>query len=76
MGSQKSINLITHRELLILNGKADFGELILNVLIFVPFGLCVGILFKKWNFAKNDALFSFISFLFGRIPGYLGNWSF
>ena len=63
MGSQKSINLITHRELLILNGKADFGELILNVLIFVPLGLYVGILFEKWNFAEKVALFSSISFL-------------
>jgi glycopeptide antibiotics resistance protein len=60
---QRSINLIPFSEPLILNGKVDFGELILNVLIFVPLGLYVGILFEKWNFAKKVALFSSISFL-------------
>lgn len=63
MGGQRSINLIPYSEPLILNGKADFGELILNVLIFVPLGLYAGILFEKWNFAKKVALFSSISFL-------------
>jgi glycopeptide antibiotics resistance protein len=63
MRGQRSINLIPYSEPLILNGKADFGELILNVLIFVPLGLYVGILFEKWNFAKKIALFSSISFL-------------
>lgn len=63
IGGQRSINLIPYSEPLILNGKADFGELILNVLIFVPLGLYAGILFEKWNSAKKVALFSFISFL-------------
>lgn len=63
MGDQRSINLIPYSKPLILNGKADFGELILNVLIFVPLGLYAGILFEKWNFAKKVALFSSISFL-------------
>lgn len=63
MGGQRSINLIPFNEPLILNGKADFGELILNVLIFVPLGLYAGILFEKWNFAKKVGLFSSISFL-------------
>lgn len=63
MQGQRSINLIPYSEHLILNGKADFGELILNVLIFVPLGLYVGILFEKWKFAKKVALFSFMSFL-------------
>lgn len=63
MGGQRSINLIPFNEPLILNGKADFGELILNVLIFVPLGLYAGILFEKWNFAKKVGLFSSISLL-------------
>lgn len=62
MGAQRSINLIPYSEPLILNGKADFGELILNVLIFVPLGLYAGILFEKLNFGKKVALFSSISF--------------
>lgn len=63
MGGQRSINLIPYSEPLILNGKADYGELILNVFIFVPLGLYAGILCQKWNFGKKVALFSFISFL-------------
>ncbi len=63
LGDTRRINLIPYSEPLILNGKADYGEIILNVLIFVPLGLYAGILFEKWNFARKVALFSFISFL-------------
>ncbi len=63
MEGQRSINLIPYSEPLILNGKADFGELILNVLIFVPLGLYAGVLFEKWSFGRKVALFSSISFL-------------
>jgi glycopeptide antibiotics resistance protein len=53
----RSINLIPFREPLILNGKPDAGEVILNVVIFVPLGIYAGVLFKEWTFGKK--LFSF-----------------
>ena len=57
MGIRRSINLIPFSEPLILNGKLDFGEMIMNVLIFVPLGIYAGILYKRWIIAKKLFLF-------------------
>jgi glycopeptide antibiotics resistance protein len=46
---------------LILNGKGDFGEVILNVVIFVPLGIYAGILFKRWPFGKKLFFFFLVS---------------
>lgn len=35
----RSVNLIPFSEPLILNGKIDVGEIMLNVVIFVPLGI-------------------------------------
>ncbi len=63
MGKTRSINLIPFSEPLILNGKADFGEIILNIMIFVPLGLYAGVLFKQWSFGKKLFLFFLISLM-------------
>ncbi|MEP7143255.1 MAG: VanZ family protein [Ferruginibacter sp.] len=60
---KRSVNLIPFSEPLILNGKIDFGEMILNAVIFVPLGIYAGILFKRWTFGKNVFLFFFISLM-------------
>ena len=62
MGNRQ-VNLIPFNEPLIKNGKIDFGEIIMNVIIFLPLGIYAGILFKKWNFGKN-VLFFFLTSLF------------
>ena len=36
----RQVNLIPFSEALYLNGKMDFGEMIMNVVIFVPLGIC------------------------------------
>lgn len=59
----RQVNLIPFRDALILNRKIDFGEIIMNVVIFVPLGIYAGILFKGWNFGKN-ILFFFLASLF------------
>ena len=56
-------NLIPYSRPLMLNGKADFGEPLLNILIFMPFGLYAGVLFKKWSFGKKVLLFFLTSLL-------------
>ena len=63
MGNSRSINLIPFRELLILNGKIDFAEMIMNVVIFVPLGIYAGIVFKRWITAKKLFLFFLISLI-------------
>ncbi|GAA4442772.1 VanZ family protein [Pontibacter saemangeumensis] len=59
----RRVNLIPFSEPLILNGQADFGEIILNVLIFVPLGIYAGILFQRWIFGKKLFFFFLISFI-------------
>lgn len=62
-GKASNINLIPFREPLILNGKVDFGEMILNVLIFIPLGLYVGILYQKLSIGRKISSFFFISLI-------------
>ena len=57
----RNFNLIPFSELLNLNGKVDFGQVILNVLIFLPLGIYIGMLFKRWTFSKRVLLFFGVS---------------
>jgi glycopeptide antibiotics resistance protein len=57
----RSINLIPFSDPVILNSKVDFGEPILNVIVFVPLGIYAGILFKRWSAGKKLLLFFLIS---------------
>ncbi|MFD3002977.1 VanZ family protein [Pontibacter toksunensis] len=59
----RRVNLIPFSEPLILNGKADFGEMLLNVVIFLPLGIYAGILFKRWIFGKKLFFFFLITFM-------------
>jgi len=63
MSNSRSINFIPFREPLFLNGKLDLGEMIMNVVIFVPLGIYAGILFKKWIVGKKLFLFFIISLI-------------
>lgn len=53
----QNVNFIPFREPLLYNGRIDYNEIFLNILIFVPLGLYVGILFKKLSLAQK--MFSF-----------------
>jgi len=63
MGNERSINLIPFSEPVILNGRIDFGEMIMNVLIFIPLGMYAGIIFKRWIIGKRLFLFFLISLI-------------
>jgi glycopeptide antibiotics resistance protein len=63
MGNSRSINLIPIHEPLFLNGKLDLGELIMNVVIFIPLGIYTGVLFKRWIAGKKLFLFFIISLI-------------
>lgn len=64
MGAGRSVNLIPYNQPLILNGKISFSEIILNILIFIPLGLYIGILFKRWIFGKKLLSFFLVSLIF------------
>ncbi|NLJ91124.1 MAG: VanZ family protein [Clostridiales bacterium] len=63
MGYLRSINLIPFKSSLIINGKIDYSEMIMNIVIFMPLGIYSGILFKKWNNSRKIFLFFLISFI-------------
>lgn len=48
----RSINLIPFGEMLILNGSPSYDEIIYNALVFVPFGVFLGLLRKKRSFVN------------------------
>jgi glycopeptide antibiotics resistance protein len=60
----QNVNLIPFREPLLYNGRIDYKEIFLNILIFVPLGLYLGILFKKLTTARKIFSFSMMSFTF------------
>ncbi|KAA5540824.1 VanZ family protein [Adhaeribacter rhizoryzae] len=59
----RSVNLIPFGESVISNGKIDVSEIILNVVIFVPLGIYIGLLFDKWVFVKHLLMIFLISAL-------------
>lgn len=63
IGNMRSINLIPFSECLILNGRLAYSEIIMNVVIFVPLGIYVGILFKGWITWKKLFFFFLISLI-------------
>lgn len=63
MGTRR-VNLIPFNEPSILNGKIDIGEIVLNVVIFVPPGIYAGVLFKRWTFGKKLFFLFLISLMF------------
>lgn len=62
MSQKRSMNLVPFNEPLILNGRPDMGEQILNILIFIPLGIYTTILIKKWGILKSILSFSLVSF--------------
>jgi glycopeptide antibiotics resistance protein len=60
----QNVNLIPFREPLLYNSRIDYNEIFLNILIFVPLGLYVGILFKKLSIAQKVLSFFMVSFTF------------
>lgn len=45
----RTINLIPFGDSLIINGKIDYSEIYLNILIFVPFGIYLSMLKPNWS---------------------------
>lgn len=60
----RNVNFIPFGDSLGSNGKINTGEIILNVLIFIPLGIYIGILFKRWTWIKHLLSFFLISLMF------------
>ncbi len=59
----RSVNLIPFHDPLMDTGRSDLTESILNVLIFIPFGVYTAILFERWKFPAKLLLFFIVSML-------------
>lgn len=60
----RSINLIPFGESVIVNGKIYLGEIIDNLLIFIPVGLYIGIISKNQKFYKKILPILFLTLIF------------
>ena len=49
----RSINLIPFAESASLNGRDDTSEILLNMVVFIPFGVYLSIIKPKWNFIQK-----------------------
>lgn len=63
LGYMRSINLIPFSESLITNGKLDFSEIVMNAVIFIPLGIYVEVLFKRYTIGRKIFFIFIISFI-------------
>ena len=62
--TERRINLLPFREVIKGYARLDRMETMLNVFIFVPMGLYVGILFRNWTLPGKLAVFLLLSAVF------------
>ncbi|KPI51594.1 VanZ family protein [Clostridioides difficile] len=49
----RNINLVPFASSLIVNNRVDISEIILNVVVFAPFGIYLCMLKEEWSFIKK-----------------------
>lgn len=69
---ERSITLIPYIEPLFSHDKINFGEIVLNVLFFIPLGLYTGVLYESWRISKKVFFFFLISLNFEVIQFIFG----
>lgn len=62
--SLRSINFIPFAGSLIVNGKVELSEIILNVIVFIPFGVYMSMLFQNWGFFRKIVPIFTVSLLY------------
>lgn len=63
LGYMRSINLIPFGASLIINNKLNFSEIVMNAVIFIPLGMYVEVLFKRWTAGRKIFFVFLISFI-------------
>ena len=63
MGYLRSINLIPFSESLIVNGAIDFSEIFMNIIIFIPLGIYIEMLFSKWSTIKKISVIFIVTLI-------------
>lgn len=60
----RGINLIPYAESVIVNGKVQIREIVANMLLFLPFGLCISIFYPDSEIQNRILLASGLSLVF------------
>ncbi len=60
----RGINLIPYAESMIVNGKVQIREIVANILLFLPFGLCMSIFYPDSEIQNRILLASGVSLVF------------
>lgn len=63
-GVERSFNWVPFPSLFNLPGQGDLNESLLNIFIFIPLGLYLGILRNAWTLGRKAAGFFLLSFFF------------
>lgn len=64
INGMQNLNLDPYSAPARINGEVVYEEIYFNILAFLPFGLYLGILFKKWNVYQNILVFLLVSLSF------------
>jgi glycopeptide antibiotics resistance protein len=62
--TERRLNLLPFREAFAAQGRLDRMETLLNVCIFIPLGLYVGVLFRTWTLRAKLGVFLMVSLIF------------
>ena len=62
--NHRSINLIPFAGSLIVNGKVELSEIILNIVVFIPAGVYMGMLFREKGFLRKIIPIFIVSLLY------------
>ncbi len=60
----RRVNVIPFKGIITTKGIIGKGEILLNIIIFIPLGIYAGVLLKRQSFGNNIFFFCFISVLF------------
>jgi len=63
MGYSRSINLIPFYESLIVNGKIVLSEIFMNMIIFIPLGIYIEMIFSKSSTMKKISIIFVVSLI-------------
>lgn len=64
INDMQNVNLDPYSAPARINGEVVYEEIIFNILAFLPFGMYLGILFRKWNIYQNILVFLLVSLSF------------
>lgn len=60
----RSLNLIPFKGAMVTNGQINFSEMIDNILVFCPFGIYIGVLYRRWNLSEKVLSFFSVSLIY------------